>query len=99
MTALTRDPGDRGDPNHFDIKIILDICTLLRSIVTLQSARPFTLFVGFDANNDGNPVTDRVSGVSRNTYRGDSLQTFDLRLPVPFISARRPERLQSRQRE
>jgi len=52
----------------------------LSSIVTLQSARPFTLFVGFDANNDGNPVTDRVSGVSRNTYRGDTLQTFDLRL-------------------
>src|SRR5262249_5828927 len=31
-------------------------------------------------NNDGNPVTDRVSGVSRNTYRGDTLQTIDLRL-------------------
>lgn len=50
------------------------------SIVTLQSGRPFTLFVGFDANNDGNPVTDRVSNVSRNTYRGDSLQSFDIRL-------------------
>src|SRR5262249_60807467 len=50
------------------------------SIVTLQSGRPFTLFVGFDANNDGNPVTYRVSNVSRNTYRGDSLQSFDLRL-------------------
>jgi hypothetical protein len=52
----------------------------LSSIVTLQSGRPFTLFVGFDANNDGNPVTDRVSGVARNTYRGDSLKTFDLRI-------------------
>jgi outer membrane receptor protein involved in Fe transport len=54
------------------------------SIITLQSARPFTLFVGFDANNDGNPVTDRVSGVSRNTYRGDSLEAVDLRLSRPF---------------
>src|SRR5262249_39520114 len=52
----------------------------LSSIVTLQSGRPFTLFVGFDANNDGNPVTDRVGASSRNTYRGDSLQTVDLRL-------------------
>lgn len=52
----------------------------LSSIVTLQSARPFTLFVGFDANNDGNPVTDRVGPSPRNSYRGDSLQTFDVRL-------------------
>jgi Carboxypeptidase regulatory-like domain/TonB dependent receptor-like, beta-barrel len=56
----------------------------LSSIITLQSARPFTLFVGFDANNDGNPVTDRVGGTSRNTYRGDSLQTVDLRISRAF---------------
>ena len=52
----------------------------LSSIVTLQSARPFTLFVGFDANNDGNPVTDRVGNSPRNSYRGDNLATVDLRL-------------------
>ena len=52
----------------------------LSSIITLQSARPFTLFVGFDANNDGNPVTDRVGASPRNSYRGDNLQTVDLRL-------------------
>lgn len=52
----------------------------LSSIITLQSARPFTLFVGFDANNDGNPVTDRVGASPRNSYRGDSLKTVDLRL-------------------
>ncbi len=56
----------------------------LSSIVTLQSARPFTLFVGFDANNDGNPVTDRVGSSSRNTYRGDNLETVDLRLSRAF---------------
>jgi outer membrane receptor protein involved in Fe transport len=50
------------------------------SIVTLQSPRPFTLFVGFDANNDGNPVTDRVGTVGRNTYQGDGLRTVDFRL-------------------
>jgi hypothetical protein len=52
----------------------------LSSIVTLQSARPFTLFVGFDANNDGNPVTDRVGNSPRNSYRGDNLATVDMRL-------------------
>jgi len=36
--------------------------------------------VGFDANNDGNPVTDRVGNSPRNSYRGDNLQTVDLRL-------------------
>jgi hypothetical protein len=36
--------------------------------------------VGFDANNDGNPVTDRVGASARNTYRGDSLKAVDLRL-------------------
>jgi hypothetical protein len=42
------------------------------------------LFVGFDANNDGNPVTDRVGESSRNTYRGDTLKTVDLRLSRSF---------------
>jgi hypothetical protein len=52
----------------------------LSSIVTLESGRPFTLFVGFDANDDGNPVTDRVGASRRNTYYGDALRTVDLRL-------------------
>ncbi len=56
----------------------------LSSIITMQSARPFTLFVGFDANNDGNPVTDRVGNSPRNSYRGDTLQTVDLRLTRMF---------------
>ena len=56
----------------------------LSSIITLQSARPFTMFVGFDANNDGNPVTDRVGEESRNSYRGSDLQTVDMRLSRAF---------------
>ena len=52
----------------------------LSSIVTVQSPRPFTIFVGFDANTDGNPVNDRVGESARNTYLGDTLRTVDLRL-------------------
>jgi hypothetical protein len=52
----------------------------LSSIITLQSGRPFTLFAGGDFNNDGNPVTDRVGTLPRNTYRGDSLKAVDLRI-------------------
>jgi hypothetical protein len=49
-------------------------------IVTLESPRPFTIFVGNDINNDTNPVTDRVGLSARNTYRGDDLYTTDVRL-------------------
>lgn len=50
------------------------------SIVTVQSGRPFTVFVGGDANGDTNPVTDRVELIARNTYIGDTLRTWDLRI-------------------
>ncbi|MGB9465300.1 MAG: TonB-dependent receptor [Candidatus Acidiferrum sp.] len=58
--------------------------TELSGIVTLQGARPFTEFVGFDANGDTNPVTDRVGGAARNTYWGDQLQTVDIRISQYF---------------
>ena len=56
----------------------------LSGIVTLQSGRPFTLFVGYDANGDTNPVTDRVGQSARNTYYGDKLLSADLRLSRYF---------------
>ena len=56
----------------------------LSSIVTAQSGRPFTIFVGFDANGDTNPVTDRVGSLARNTYFGDKLVSADLRLSRYF---------------
>jgi hypothetical protein len=56
----------------------------LSSIVTLESPRPFTMFVGFDANNDTNPVTDRVGLAARNSYWGDDLRTVDIRVSRYF---------------
>jgi hypothetical protein len=56
----------------------------LSSIITAQSARPFTIFAGFDTNNDTNPVTDRVGLAARNTYFGDKLVSADLRLSRYF---------------
>jgi hypothetical protein len=52
----------------------------LGSIITIQSGRPFTMFVGGDANGDTNPVTDRVGLIGRNTYIGDPLRSWDLRV-------------------
>jgi len=54
------------------------------NIVTLQTPRPFTLFVGFDANGDTNPVTDRVGTAPRNSYYGDDLYSWDLRVSRYF---------------
>jgi hypothetical protein len=57
---------------------------LFSSIITLQSARPFTLFIGFDANNDLIPAADRVGNLSRNTYKGDGFRSWDVRLQRTF---------------
>jgi hypothetical protein len=57
---------------------------IFSNIVTLQSPRPFTLFVGFDSNNDLIPAADRVGNLSRNTYKGDSLQSWDVHLGRTF---------------
>ncbi|HEY6936057.1 MAG TPA: TonB-dependent receptor [Terriglobales bacterium] len=65
----------------------------LSSIVTVQSPRPFTLFVGFDANGDTNPVTDRVGYASRNSYQGDNLRAVDLRLSRTFHLTKIAERM------
>jgi hypothetical protein len=54
------------------------------SIITAQSARPFTIFAGLDVNGDTNPVTDRVGDSRRNTYWGDKLVTWDFRLSRYF---------------
>ena len=49
-----------------------------------MGARPFTMFVGFDANGDTNPVTDRVGNAPRNSYWGDTLKSVDIRLSQHF---------------
>jgi len=58
--------------------------TELSSIITAESARPFTIFFGADGNGDTNPVTDRVGLTSRNAYWGDKLVTADIRLSQSF---------------
>src|SRR5262249_61108389 len=45
----------------------------LSSVVTLQTGRPFTIFVAGYANGDTNTVSDRFGLVGRNTSFGDPL--------------------------
>jgi hypothetical protein len=42
------------------------------------------MFTGGDSNGDTNPVTDRVGLVGRNTYIGDPLRSWDLRVSRYF---------------
>jgi hypothetical protein len=61
----------------------------LSTIVTLQSPDYFTKFAGFDANGDIFGNNDRVGIEPRNTFKGDSYQTIDLRLSRTFKATER----------
>ena len=52
----------------------------LSTIAQIQSGRRFSAAVGGDPNNDGNPSTDRVPYVGRNTIVGPWFATVDLRV-------------------
>jgi hypothetical protein len=51
---------------------------------TLQSPRYFTILAGFDVNGDGDPFSDRVGNIGRNTYRGAATYTTDVRAQREF---------------
>jgi hypothetical protein len=70
IANFTADAPQKGFLRNFE----------LSGIVTLQSPRPFTIFVGNDVNGDTNPVTDRVGLSPRNSYRGDDLYNTDFRV-------------------
>ncbi len=63
------------------------------SIITVQSARPFTMFFGADGNGDTNPVTDRVGLSTRNAFWGDKLATWDLRV-TQFIKVHEQQKVE-----
>ena len=76
VANLTADSPKSGSPYLRNLEF--------SGIITLESARPFTIFVGNDVNGDTNPVTDRVGWSPRNAYRGDPLYSTDLRLSRTF---------------
>src|SRR5262249_19578215 len=54
------------------------------SLVAVESGRPFTVFTGFDANNDGNPLSDRPGTLGRNTLIGPGFASVDVRVARPI---------------
>src|SRR5215475_12502539 len=61
----------------------------LSTIVSIESPNYFTKFAGFDANGDIFGNNDRVGIEPRNTFKGDSYQTIDLRLSRTFKATER----------
>ena len=53
-------------------------------IIALRTPHFFTKFAGFDANGDIFGNNDRVGIEPRNTFEGDSLQSFDVRVSRSF---------------
>jgi carboxypeptidase family protein len=54
------------------------------TIVSLESPHYFTKFAGLDTNGDGFTSNDRVGIEPRNTFKGDSYQSVDLRISRVF---------------
>lgn len=50
------------------------------ALIAAESGRFFNIFVGRDANADGNPNTDRPGSIGRNSYQGPSYATVDMRV-------------------
>jgi Carboxypeptidase regulatory-like domain/TonB dependent receptor len=57
----------------------------ISGIVTLESGRHYNIFVGSDANQDGNPNTDRPSMIGRNSYEGPGYAAVDVRIAREFV--------------
>jgi Carboxypeptidase regulatory-like domain/TonB dependent receptor len=54
------------------------------SLVAIESGRPFTVFTGFDANADGNPLSDRPGILGRSTLIGPGFASVDARVARPI---------------
>ncbi|MCI0389286.1 MAG: TonB-dependent receptor [Acidobacteria bacterium] len=54
------------------------------SLLSAQSGRRFNIFVGADANGDGNPLSDRPGALGRNTLIGPGFASFDMRIAREF---------------
>jgi len=57
---------------------------LFSTIVSLESPHYFTKFAGLDTNGDQFPLNDRVGIETRDTFKGDSSQSVDLRVSRTF---------------
>jgi hypothetical protein len=79
MSGILQLPWESG----FGIGRVLADMTVA-PIISYSSGHPFNLLLGFDANNDTQANTDRPLYAGRNTGRGPSFMSFDLRVAKQF---------------
>jgi hypothetical protein len=65
-----------------DVRFVHDF--KFSSLLSLESGRPFNVFAGRDANQDGNPLSDRPGNLGRNTLKGPGFASLDLRVARPI---------------
>ena len=78
-------------PHRFTMAFVSEIPSSVRvlhnfkfsSLFTASAGRRFNVFAGSDANGDGNPLSDRPGTLGRNTLKGPSFASFDLRIARP----------------
>jgi carboxypeptidase family protein/TonB-dependent receptor-like protein len=96
LADLPEGPDIRGEravsrqtvPHRFTLAFVSQIpqnVAVLRnfkfsSLMTAQSGRQFNIFAGSDANLDGNPLSDRPGILGRNTLKGPSFASLDMRV-------------------
>jgi outer membrane receptor protein involved in Fe transport len=89
---VERGPSRQNVRHRFTLSMLSEIPSTVplagrmkvSGLVTLESGRYYNIFVGSDANQDGNPNTDRPSFVGRNSYEGPGYASVDLRVGREF---------------
>ncbi len=83
--AAERGPSLNDVRHRLSTSVNLDLPLGVRftTLMTTRSALPYNITTGRDDNGDGE-MTDRPSGVGRNSARGDDLWQVDVRLAKAF---------------
>jgi hypothetical protein len=83
--AAERGPAANDVRHRLSAGLNLDLPARLRftSVLTAQSALPYTITTGRDDNHDGH-INDRPSGFGRNSARGTDFRQVDARLSKSF---------------
>jgi len=91
-TGAERGPSRQDVRHRFTLSALSEIPSHVRAVggvrvstlMTFESGRPYNIFVGSDANGDGNPNSDRPGLIGRNSYLGPRYASVDLRVAREF---------------
>jgi hypothetical protein len=90
--ALERALSRQNVPHRYTASFISEVPKSVRflngfkfsTLVSVEAGQPFNIFAGSDANRDGNPLSDRPGNLGRNTLKGPSYASFDMRVGRAF---------------